>query len=115
MRVSGHVVDLVTAHVGAVRKATVDGAGQEVHWVGGSGPGRKRIRLNGKTPAHLAGLMVQSRPRVWKRLRHVDFPVFPFLITRGGVVIRMVEGVILFRSGLGLGDSLVQARVSRLA
>ena len=69
--VSGHVVDLVIASVGAVREAIVDGDGQEVHWVGGSGPGRKRIRLNRKTPAHLAGFMVQSRPRVWKRLRHV--------------------------------------------
>ena len=49
------------------------GASREVHWVSGSGsgPGRKRIRLNRKTPAHLAGLVVQSRPRVWKRLRHV--------------------------------------------
>ena len=53
------------------RGAFVDGAGQEVQWVGGSGPGRKRIRLNSKTPAHLAGFMVQSRPRVWKRLRRV--------------------------------------------
>ena len=69
--VSGHVVDPVTANVGAVREAIVDGAGQEVHWVSGSGPGRKRIRLNRKPPAHFVGLMVQSRPRVWKRLRHV--------------------------------------------
>ena len=46
-----------------------------VHWVSGSGPGRKRIRLNRKTPAHLAVYVVQSRPRVWKRLRHVG----PFL------------------------------------
>ena len=71
--VSGHVVDLVTASVDAVREAIVDGAGQEVHWVSGSGPGRKRIRLNRITPAHLAGFRVQSRPRVWKRLRHVGF------------------------------------------
>ena len=41
--VSGHVV---AAHVGAVREAVVDGADQEVHCVSGSGPGRKRIRLN---------------------------------------------------------------------
>ena len=68
--VSGRVVDLVTAGVDAVREAIVDGAGQEVHWVSGSGPGRKRIRLNRKTPAHIAGFRVQSRP-VWKRLRHV--------------------------------------------
>ena len=63
--VSGHVVDLVTANVGAVREAIADGACQEVHWVTGSGPGRKRTRLNRKTPAHLAGFMVQSRPRFW--------------------------------------------------
>ena len=31
----------------------------------------KRIRLNRKPPAHLAGFEVQSRPRVWKRLRPV--------------------------------------------
>ena len=46
--VSGHVVDLVAAGVGAVREVLVDGAGLEVHWVSGSGPGRKRIRLNRK-------------------------------------------------------------------
>ena len=45
----------------------------EFHWVSGSGPGRKRIRLNRKTPAHLMGLLIHSRPRVWKRLRHVGF------------------------------------------
>ena len=47
--------------------------GQEVFWVRGSGTGRKRIRLNRKTPAHLAAYMVQCRPRVWKMLRHVGF------------------------------------------
>ena len=34
-----------------------------------SGPARKRFRLNRKTPAHLAGFLTHSRPRVWKRLR----------------------------------------------
>ena len=38
-----------------------------------SGPGGKRFRLNRKTPAHLVNFMVQSRPRVWKRLHHVGF------------------------------------------
>ena len=33
--VSGHVVDLVTATVGAVREAFVDGAAHEVFWVTG--------------------------------------------------------------------------------
>ena len=55
------------------RLGHVDGAGQEVHWVRGSGPGRTRIRPNRKTPAHLAGFRVQSRPRVWKRLRLVGY------------------------------------------
>ena len=35
------------------------------------GPGRVRFRLNRKTPAHLVKVMIQSRPRVWKRLYHV--------------------------------------------
>ena len=69
--VPGCVVDLVTASVGAVREVVADGGCREVHWVGGSGPGRKRVHLNRKTPAHLAGFVVQSRPRVWKRLHHV--------------------------------------------
>ena len=46
--------------------------GRRVCFVSGSGPNRRRIRPNEKTPpAHLAGLVFQSRPRVWKRLRHV--------------------------------------------
>ena len=44
-----------------------------VHRVSGSGPVRKRFRLNRKTPAHLAGLLIHTRPRVWKRLRPVGF------------------------------------------
>ena len=35
---------------------------RDVHWVGGSGSGRKRIRLNRKIPAHFAGYMIHSRP-----------------------------------------------------
>ena len=69
--VSGHVARLVAAGSRVVQEAVADGACRERHWVSGSGPGRKRIRLNRKLPAHLAGLVVQSRPRVWKRLRHV--------------------------------------------
>ena len=68
--VSGHVPDLVTAIVGVAGEAVVDCA-HEVSWVSGSGPGRKRILLNRKTPAHLVVSMVQSRPRVWKRMHHV--------------------------------------------
>ena len=35
------------------------------------------------------------------------FPVFLSLITRGGVVIRMMVGVILFTSGLGWVNPLI--------
>ena len=63
---------MVTASSGVVQEIVAENVDREVHWVGGSGPGRKRIRLNRKTPAHLVGRsVVQSRPRVWKRLRHV--------------------------------------------
>ena len=48
---SGHVVDLVTAAAHFGREAVAGGAFQAVHWVRGSGPQRKRIRLNRKTPA----------------------------------------------------------------
>ena len=73
---SGHVAGLVTAVVGVAGEAVVDGAADEVSWVSGSGPGRKRIRLNRKTPAHLVDSMVRSRPRVWKRLRHLGHSSF---------------------------------------
>ena len=73
---SGHVVDLVTAAADVGRDVVAGGAFQAVHWVSGSGPQRKTIRLNRKTPAHLVVSMVQSRPRVWKRLRHVGLSSF---------------------------------------
>ena len=44
-----------------------------VNLVCGSGPARKRFRLNRKTPAHLAGFLSHSRPRVWKRQRQDGF------------------------------------------
>ena len=72
---SGHVDRLVAAHS--------DAAGFGVRRVSGSGPVRKRFRLNRKTPARLAGLLTHSRPRVWKRLRRLGFQVFPCLITLG--------------------------------
>ena len=99
---SGHVAGLVTAVAGVEGEAVVDCAADEVSWVSGSGPGRKRIRLNRKTPAHLVISMVRSHVFgrgcvIW------GIPVSLFLIPRGGVVIRMKGGVILFRSGLGWG------------
>ena len=83
---SGHVAGLVTAVVGVAGRAVVDGAADKVSWVSGSGPGRKRIRLNRKTPAHLVVSVVRSRPRVWKRLRHLGHYSFslPDPKRRGG-------------------------------
>ena len=86
--VSGHAAGLVTAERGVVDGGGAEVGNEEVHWVSGSGPGGKRIRLNRKNPAHLVGRsVIQSRPRVWKRLRHVCIQLFPLLIVRGGVMI----------------------------
>ena len=68
---AGHVAGLVTARSGVVPEVIASDVDHGVHWGRGSGPGRKRIRLHRKTPAHFAGFVVPSRPRVWKRLRHV--------------------------------------------
>ena len=103
--VSGHAAGLVTAALRVAGSGGDEGDSRGVHWVSGSGPGRKRIRLNRKPPAHLAGFDVQSRPRVWKRLRHVDIVVFLMLIVRGGDTISIMGIMLLFRTGLGWDDS----------
>ena len=59
-----------------VQEVVAEGANRGAHWVSNSGSGRKRIRVNRKTPSHLAGLVVQSHPRVWKRLRQVGLSSF---------------------------------------
>ena len=71
---SGHVARLVAIYCEAAGDSESEVPSSGVRWSGGCGPGRKRIRLNRKTPAHLAGLVIQSRPHVWKRLRHVGHP-----------------------------------------
>ena len=71
--VHGSVHDLVAAFSNAGHRVAVDEVDRDVFWVSGSGPGRKRIRLNRKTPAHLVGYLTHSHPKVWKRLRHVGF------------------------------------------
>ena len=72
LSVPRHAAGLVTADDCVADVVEVEASGEEVHWVSVSGPGRKRIRLNRKHPAHLVGSSVlQSRPRVWKRLRHL--------------------------------------------
>ena len=71
---SGHVARSVAAYSDAAGSHGDEVIGLGVHRVSGSGPVRKRFRLNRKTPAHLEGLLIHSRP-VWKRLRHVGFQV----------------------------------------
>ena len=70
---SGHVGRLVAAHSDTAGDREGEVIGLGVHQVSGSGPERKRFRPNRKTPAHLGGVLIHSRPRVWKRLRHVGF------------------------------------------
>ena len=62
--VSGHVARLVAIYCEAAGGTKSEVFSSGVHWVSGAGPGRKRIRLNRKTPAHLAVYVVHSRPRV---------------------------------------------------
>ena len=94
-----------------------EGVGRQVHWVSGSGPGRKRIRLNRQTPAHLAGLVVQSRPHVWKRLRHVGFSVYSSADCSWRRYDQRDDGYLPAqnRTGVGYFPGLVQAHVSRFA
>ena len=65
---SWHVAGLITAEVQVAQVDGVEVASREVPWISVSGPDRKRISRNRKTPAHLVGLSVHARPRVWKRL-----------------------------------------------
>ena len=69
MPASGGVGDLVTANVADEHEVVPAAGRREVFGVRNFGLRRKRIRLNRKTPAHLAGFGVQSGPRVWKRLQ----------------------------------------------
>ena len=69
--VSGQVSGLVAAYSDSADNLGDEVVGLRVFRCGRSGPVRKRFRVNRKTPAHLVEFMVQSRPRVWKRLCHV--------------------------------------------
>ena len=93
---------MVAAHSDTAGDRGHEVLGLGVHPVSSSGPVRKRFRLNRKTPAHLVGLLIQSRPRVWKRLRHVGFQEFLCLITLGGVVIMLMEGTVPAHDRIGV-------------
>ena len=107
--VHGSVDNLVAAYSDAGHRAAFDDVDRDVSWVSGSGPGRKRIRLNRKTPAHLAGYMSHYRPRVWKRLSHVVLHQISDSDHKRRRCEQNHGGFIPFHEGLGWVDSLGSA------
>ena len=107
----GHVACLVTAGVEVPGASGSEGSRRGVYWVGGSGPARKRIRLNRKKTLHTSlvwGFNVVhecGRDCVQWTVRYL----LP-LTLRGGVLIRVMWILFLLRSGLGLDDFLVPCR-----
>ena len=83
--VPGHVAGLVTDGVRAAQVGEATVVSRGVDFVGFSGSGRKRFRLNRKTPAHLVGHSMHARARVWKRLHSSGFTGFLVLIAKGAV------------------------------
>ena len=71
--VPGHVDGLITDDVQAAQVGEAAVVRRGVEFVGVSGSGRKRFRLNRKSPAHLVGYFMHARPRVWKRLHPPGF------------------------------------------
>ena len=60
---------MLAAEFHAALVGDVEVARRGLHWVSGSGPGRKRIRLSRKTQdTSWDNQSVHGRPRVWKRL-----------------------------------------------
>ena len=116
MPVPGHVAGLITDGVRAAQVGEAAVVSRGFDFVGASGSGRKRFRLNRKTPAHLVGHCVHARPRVWKRFHFLGSLVSQVLIARGGGAIDMVMMAVLFIPGLVWVDhGVAQAHVSRSA
>ena len=110
--VPGHAAGLVNAEGSVADVAEV--GGEEVSWVSGSGPIRKRIGLN----RHLAGVSgAQSRPRVWKRIRHVGHSVEALADDKRRRVGQQDGGFVPGHHRTGVGRFLGQHRppVSRCA
>ena len=104
--VPGQVASLVIAGSGVVQEVIAEDVDHGVHWVSGSGPGREKNSTKQKTPAHLAGLVVQSRSRVWKRLSHVGTICVSIPDRKRRRRDQDDVGTILLRSGLGWDNSL---------
>ena len=107
LSVPGSVVHLVAAYNGAGHRASVDEVGQGVHWVSGSGSGRKRNRLNTKNSCTLRWVCDSFSSTGLEEVESLlTFLMYLILITRGGDVIRMMGVAFRFMQGLGWDDSL---------
>ena len=114
--VPGHVAGLITDGVRAAQIGEAAVVSRNVDFVGASGFGRKRFRLNRKTPAHLVGHCVHARPRVWKRLHFLGSLVFSGVDCKRRRCNRHGDETVLFFPGLVWVDfGMVQAHVSRSA
>ena len=99
--VPGHVARLIAAEGQAAPVGEVEVAGRDIHWICGSGLGRKRIRLNRKTQ-HNSWVYLCMLVHVCGRgCIVVDTLIFRVLIARGGGAISMTSRTVLFISGLG--------------
>ena len=97
--VPGHAAGLIASGVAEV---VLDGEG--VSWDSGSSLGRRRIRLNRKTPAHFVSISgAQSRPRVWKRLRHRGRSVGVLADVKRRRLDQQNDGFVLVQNRSGVG------------
>ena len=105
--VSGHVAGLVAGTSWEVQEAVAECVGRRVRWVSDSGPYRRRIRLNKENVVHTSQVCVSFSFTCVEEVESCRFFQFLFLITRGGVVIRMMGDIILLSAGLGWDNSWV--------
>ena len=110
--VSGHVDRLIASHSGV---GNCGGKVVRVRPVSDFGPARKRFRLNSKTPAHLAGFLTHSRPRVWKRLRQHGYSGVSMPDHSRRRCDQTFGGSAPVHDRMGSGVILMQAHVSRFA
>ena len=69
------------------------GGGEGVHWV------KEKNSTKQKKPAHLVGLSMHARPRVWESCIVLGILMFQVLIAKGGVAISMIWRTVLFVPG----------------
>ena len=99
--VPGHVAGLIAAEVQAAPVGEVEVAGRDIHWICGSGLGRKRIRLNRKTQQTSWVYLCMLVHVCGRGCIVVDTLIFRVLIARGGGAISMTSRTVLFIPGLG--------------